>query len=123
MEKLSQISPDVVYQRHNVYMTSGLMAAKRLKIPVILEVNAPVFYEGELYLNFIFKRNEIKAFKLADMIIVVSDNVKHILMEVGIMEDKIHVMTNAVDAETFNPKVRGDHVRDKYGLNNKIVVY
>lgn len=35
--------------------------------------------------------------------------------------DRVVVIPNGVDTERFNPSVKGDRIREKYGLNGKIV--
>ncbi|MCP3676453.1 MAG: glycosyltransferase family 4 protein, partial [Deltaproteobacteria bacterium] len=122
--RLASYRPDALYQRHNVFMTSAMRAARKLRIPVILEVNAPVFYESEndFYLRFLHKRSEIAAFRMADVIIVVSERVKDILTDVGIGGKKIHVIPNAVDAEEFSPAINGGAIRERHNLQKKVVV-
>ena len=46
-DRLASCRPDALYQRHNVFLTPAIKAARSLNIPVVLEVNVPVFYEAD----------------------------------------------------------------------------
>jgi hypothetical protein len=37
--------PDVIYERYNLYLPSGLWLKRRYKLPMLLEVNAPLYDE------------------------------------------------------------------------------
>ena len=37
--------PDMIYERYNLFFPSGIWAKKRFKVPLVLEVNAPLYEE------------------------------------------------------------------------------
>jgi hypothetical protein len=37
--------PDVIYERYNLYLLAGVLLKRRLGIPLLLEVNAPLVFE------------------------------------------------------------------------------
>ncbi len=41
--------PDVIYQRSNLYLLSGIVAARCSRLPIIEEVNSPLFIERSLH--------------------------------------------------------------------------
>jgi glycosyltransferase involved in cell wall biosynthesis len=56
---------------------------------------------------------EIRAFKRSRLIVAVSKKVKQELIEIGVPEDRIHVILNGVDLQEFQP---GQVNRDKWDL-------
>lgn len=50
---------------------------------------------------------ERQAFKQANVIVAVSEKVKHELIDIGVPEGQIQVILNGVDLEEFSPGVRG----------------
>jgi glycosyltransferase involved in cell wall biosynthesis len=121
--------PDVIYDRYNSYSTAALRAARRLGVPLLLEVNAPVAYEREMYehlrLKFpaLARRYERRIFEGADRIFVVSTPLKrHLVETIGIDESKIVVLPNGVDPDRFSPSIDGTAVRQRYRLDDRLVI-
>jgi glycosyltransferase involved in cell wall biosynthesis len=44
-----QFKPEFIYERYNLYQPAGIWVSKLFKIPLILEVNAPLAYERKTY--------------------------------------------------------------------------
>lgn len=118
--------PDILHERYSLFNYSGVKFAKKTRIPIVLEVNAPLIYErntyGKLRFYHIAKRIEKKIFHGANAIVVVSAILKKYIMEIGVPEDKVHVVPNGVDISKFNPKINGDEIRKRYKLDKKIIV-
>lgn len=45
MAAAKEFKPDVIYERYNLFLLAGLMAKKRLGVPLLLEVNSPLVLE------------------------------------------------------------------------------
>ena len=118
-------SADFIYERYIPYHRSGIRLKQRLKVPLVLEVNAPL---SELNVHYgrrkrIFaQRIENAVFSAADAIVVVSDVLKQSLSQSGIDASKIHVIHNAADCDRFYPEIDGRPVREKYGIADQIVI-
>ncbi|MBK1668950.1 hypothetical protein CKO28_13005 [Rhodovibrio sodomensis] len=101
---LRKFRPDVIYERHNLFLLSGAWARKRLGIPLILEVNAPLAVEraayGRLALRRLARRMEADVWRRADAVLPVSDALADHLRGAGVPEDRIHVVPNAVPRPT-----------------------
>ena len=97
-------------------------AAKRLGVPLCLEVNAPLAYErnGEQDERLVFRgtaaRLESWIPTHADHTVVVSTPLKQYLESVGVPKDKCIVMPNGVDPERFRPKAKNDELQRKVGI-------
>ncbi|MCP4899286.1 MAG: glycosyltransferase family 4 protein [bacterium] len=97
---------DFIYERYAFGNAAGVFAARRLGIPLVLEVNSPLCQElGEtrgVYLPAVAKRIERFVFRSADLIIVVSQELAKVLVESGVDRDRLLVMPNGVFLEDFN---------------------
>ncbi|MBN1351290.1 glycosyltransferase family 4 protein [candidate division KSB1 bacterium] len=121
----ASFAPDLIYERYEVFHRSGIRLKKKLNIPLIMEVNAPLTERDAYYgkrKRTIAKRFEKHVLKAADAIVVVSDYIKTYLVDSGIPAAKICIIPNGVDAEHFNPAISGSWVREKYQLQDKLVL-
>ncbi|MDI6794175.1 MAG: glycosyltransferase family 4 protein, partial [bacterium] len=119
--------PNFIYERYSLYNFSGILAARSLGIPLILEVNAPIAYEKKEYERLVFSRLarylEKSISSRADKTIVVSGALRDHLLQTGVTSDKIVVLPNGVNLEEFDSSsCNGEAVRRKYGLDGKIVL-
>jgi glycosyltransferase involved in cell wall biosynthesis len=124
---LEQKKYGLIYERYAIFNWSGIKAAKRYHIPIILEVNytsfTPLYRKRNGLLKPLAHRWDRKIFAAADGIMVVSTYLKDQLRELGIAENKIIVCPNAADPERFNPEaIKGERVRAKLGLSGKQVI-
>ncbi len=99
---------------------------------IILEYNSSACWVMEnwvkkrkgIYMNFLKSfvcKNENKVIHSADLIVVVSNVLKEILIRKGVNKNKILVNPNGVDVNKFSPAISGDIVRKRYNIENKIV--
>ena len=72
-----EFRPDVIYERYNLYLLSGLMLKRRLRLPLLLEVNAPLVDErmrfGGLGLPWLGRWAERKVWQGADVVLPVTE--------------------------------------------------
>lgn len=121
--------PDFIYDRYMIFNASCILAGKLFKIPVMLEVNAPLALERseevdeKLYLKklafFLEKWICSHSFKT----IVVSTPLKNYLESIGVPSKKIVVLPNGVDPEKFKPSPHKDAaLLKKYGFSDDDVI-
>ncbi|MER3515305.1 MAG: glycosyltransferase family 1 protein, partial [Chloroflexota bacterium] len=58
----------------------------------------------------------------ANAISVVSQALRDYVIGQGAPPERVHVLPNGVDPQRFHPAVRGGAVRDRLGLNDRIVI-
>jgi len=135
------LKPDAIYQRYNGFSFCGAYIAKMKNIPFVLEFNSSDVWKiknwknNDTLLKRIFKTIYYKIFKLpivstiekynlnsAAHIVVVSDALKNILLKFGVDENKIIINPNGIDERKYNPQIKCDDVKQKYNLENKIVI-
>lgn len=127
MEKLlGQKKYDLIYERYAIFSWAGVKAAKKYRIPLILEVNytsfTPLYRKRTAILKPLAHWLDKKIFAAANGIVVVSTALKEHLIGLGVLPEKIIVCTNAADPEKFNPAISGQEIRDKFNLNGKKVL-
>ncbi len=114
--------PDLVYERYSPFAAAGTLTCRRLGVPHILEVNAPLAWEGARYrrqaLGEAAEAIERVTFERAATIVAVSEELKAMLVAAGVAAAKIVVLPNGVDGELFRPD--GPAYRD--GLDGQVVV-
>ena len=135
------LKADAIYQRYNGFSFCGAYIAKKKNMPFVLEFNSSDVWKiknwknNDTFLKRIFKTIYYKIFKLpivstiekynlnsAAHIVVVSDALKNILLKFGVDENKIIVNPNGIDESKYNPQIKCDDVKQKYNLENKIVI-
>ena len=111
---LRELRPDVLLVRDHLMTASCVTVARRLDLPLVLELNSPAD-EGRLYLkeylHFSRLARWIEGYKLrrADAVTVVSSTLARLLVDTyGVPEDRIAVVPNGADLERFHPGVRPD---------------
>jgi glycosyltransferase involved in cell wall biosynthesis len=118
--------PDLIYERYALNTFCGIWASRYFRIPLVLEVNAPLYYEqvklGKLTFKAVTKFLERWVCSNATATITVSSSMKEILVQEGVLGKQITVMPNGIDPALFNPEISGQAVRNRYHLGAKIVI-
>lgn len=118
--------PDLIYERYSLNTVCGIWASRRYGIPLILEVNAPLYYEelrlGRLRFKAIARWTERWICSNSTRTIAVSGVMKSILVDEGVPADKIVVMPNGIDPAECDRRTPGAAVRSRYGWDDAVVV-
>ena len=69
-----------------------------------------------------FEKEEMKCYRSASNIVVVTDSFKKKLTQRGINETKIHVVKNGVDLSLFMPMAKDREIIDRLNLHGKCVI-
>ncbi|CAN2048983.1 Glycosyltransferase WbuB [Candidatus Magnetomoraceae bacterium gMMP-1] len=127
---IKEFCPDIVYERYATHCFSCALACKQAGIPHLLEINSPLSYEqiefqGEkrLLSNFFVKKTESWICSNSTVTLAVSSPLKKYLIEnLGVPEKKVVVLPNGVDLNLFVNYLKKYNIREKYNLQNKIVI-
>ena len=102
---IARIRPTVVYERYQLFFPSGVLAAKLFKVPLILEVNAPLFDErsryGGLALKGLAKWTERFVWRNANAVLPVTRVLAEHIIREGVQPDRVEVIPNGVDPARF----------------------
>jgi len=95
---------DFIYERYAFGNAAGVMAAHRLQLPLILEVNSPMVMELSKTRGLSFPRTaerlENWIFGRADRICVVTEALGEILVGLGVSRERLIVTQNGVPASS-----------------------
>ena len=107
-QRLAVRRPDFVYERYSPFSAAGGWTCRRRRVPHILEVNAPLAWEGARHRGQALPEAagmlERAAFEATSRIIAVSDELREQLVEGGVERSRIQVVPNGVEAEVFTPE-------------------
>ena len=100
---------DFIYERYSLWSSAGCRAGTKLKLPTIVEVNAPLVEEQstyrELALHAKARDNEAEVFRSATALASVSKQMSDYLLKHGASIDRVHTIGNAVNTALFTPTV------------------
>jgi len=125
LEHTLPTSVDAIYERYEGTSCLGWHLAQKLNVPFILEINAPFWQDEKYYGRYRSRFAELidqKILQQAWAIVVVTATIKKYLIEMGIDRDKIHVVPNGVNAETFMPNSNPSELREQLKLTDQIVI-
>lgn len=102
---------DFVYERYSLWSYSGMEYARKMGIPGILEVNAPLILEQDKHRGLV-DREQAEAiakrvFQAATTIIAVSREIKDYVSQYVTDTDKIQIIPNGVNPQRFTGNVSG----------------
>lgn len=117
---LSRSRPDVIYERYNLFLPSGIWAGRLFGVPLILEVNAPLFAERTrhdgLALKGLARWSERYVWRNADAVLPVTRVLADMICAEGVENERVSVIHNGVSAaliEQFSRLVETGPVGDR----------
>jgi glycosyltransferase involved in cell wall biosynthesis len=119
----------MIWERHDLFEGPGRRLADKLKVPLVISVEAAVVWEAHkwgvnrpVWGKLLEKYVEARSLKQADLVSCVSEEVKHKVVSMGVPESRVIVSPNRVDSSVFNPQVDGTLVKEKYNLQGRRVI-
>ncbi len=123
---IRRFRPDVIYERYNLYFPSGVWARRRLGVPLMLEVNAPLFEErskfGGLALPALARRTEQYAWRGADVVLPVTEVLARRVAAAGVPRGRIRVIPNGINEEAFANLPSPQQAKRALGLEGRFVL-
>jgi glycosyltransferase involved in cell wall biosynthesis len=121
---LGEFGPDFIYERYSLFGTAGLELAASLRVPLILEVNAPLVEEQAqqrgLSLPVTARRAQRLVVGGADHVVVVSPWLRSYVVGEGAAPTRVTVIPNAADPDLFAPR-SGAALRRRLGWEGMFV--
>lgn len=113
--------PDFLYERYNLYMPAGVWIKRRFKLPMLLEVNAPIFEERRKYnglaIPWLARLIERYTWAGADIVLPVTHVLANYVKNSGVDEDRITVIPNGIDLEKFENILPTAEAKRRLGLD------
>ncbi len=104
-QALDRERPDFLYERYAFGNAAGVIAARRAKVPLVLEVNSPLVAELSRTRGLTFARTAVKMERFilteATRVCVVTAVLGEMLAELGVERRRIFVTPNGVHLEQF----------------------
>jgi len=101
----ARFGPDFIYERYAFGNAAGAMAAARLRVPFVLEVNAPMVDEllrtRGLSFPGLARKLEARVFRAADRVCVVTGVLGDMLVDQGVERERLLVTPNGVHLERY----------------------
>ena len=114
--------PDFIYERASLYGTAGVLVARALNVPHLVELNAPLAVEQASYrrtgLGELAAQAERWMLTRADGVLAVSAPLRDHVLSLGVEPARVHVYSNGVDPTLFQPGAREAAVRARFGLDD-----
>src|SRR5581483_10824566 len=117
--------PDFLYQRANLHMLSGVLAARLLRIPLLVEVNAPLAEERGKFAGLAWPKlaawSETALWRGADMVLPVTEVLAAYPARAGVKPSALQVIANGIDPARFRPRDR-EAAKRVLGLSGRTVL-
>ena len=123
--QVAEFRPDFIYQRYSLDDMSGIFLRRRKGVPLILEFNGSEtwiqrHWGTPLRFQNIAERIEHANLRFADLVVVVSDEIKKRVCALGIPEQRVFAYPNCIDSTLFDPGRFDAHelqeVRRRFGI-------
>jgi glycosyltransferase involved in cell wall biosynthesis len=118
--------PDCIYERYNLFLPAGIWAARRYKLPLLLEVNAPILEERSRYdgltLTGLARWSQAYAWREADMVLPVTQVLGDIVKSYGVDPKRIVVIPNGINGERFERAPDVEAAKRALGLDGRLVL-
>jgi glycosyltransferase involved in cell wall biosynthesis len=107
-ETITRYRPDLVFEVYSPYGVAGVLIARRMGVRHLLNVHAPLAWEGAQYRNQALQEAaeslERLTLQFAPLIVANSKETREELIRIGAAPDRSHVVPNGVDEEMFAPE-------------------
>jgi glycosyltransferase involved in cell wall biosynthesis len=118
--------PDAIYERYNLFALAGPALRRLYRLPLLLEINAPICEEraaeeGLGMLRFAAWAQRA-AWRAADHALPVTDVLAGYVRRAGVPESRISIIPNGIDAEKFADLPEREEAKRRLGLGGKLVL-
>jgi len=118
--------PDCIYERYNLFLFAGIWAKRLYHIPLLLEINSPVFEERQHYDGIALKKiarwAQSWVWNAADQVLPVTGVMADIVASYGVPRDRISIIHNGINTRGFHKLQATASIRAALGLTNRLVL-
>lgn len=118
-----------IWEQHDLFPGNAKRYADKYRIPLVKYVHAPVVWESEKWgvkrygWGKILERMEGRSLKRADIVLVVSEEVKKKVLDMGVSENKLIISPMGVTPELFAASTRESKaLKEHYRISESIVL-
>ena len=121
--------PEFVWQRHEAFHDAGLRVAQKMQAPFVASVHALKVRESRSWgvrrpgwAGLVERVGERSVLWRADLIACVTDEIAEQVAKLVGRDDRVTVLPNGVDTDTFRPGPADPQLRDELGLRDRFVI-
>jgi glycosyltransferase involved in cell wall biosynthesis len=118
--------PDCLYERYNLFLPAGIWIKRKYRLPMLLEVNAPLFEERALYdglaLTKLARWSQAYTWRGADYVLPVTGVMADIVASYGVAAERMVVIANGINAARFDNAPEPHAAKAALGLQDKLVL-
>ena len=118
--------PDCLYERYNLFLPAGVWLKRRYGLPMLLEVNAPLYQERARYdgisLKHLAQWSQRFAWRGADYVLPVTRVLGDMVAAADVPETRIRVIPNGIDPGRFSDAPDTETAKRMLGLQDKLVL-
>lgn len=120
--------PDCLYERYSLFLPSGVWIKKAFGLPMLLEVNGPLYeerqqHEGGIALRRLALWTQRYAWRGADFVLPVTSVLADMVVAAGVPRERVTVIPNGIDPERFgNNSLSTSAAKAKLGLGDRLVL-
>ena len=118
--------PDVIYERYNLFFVAGVWVSRQLDIPLILEVNAPLFEEraryGGISLSRLARWSQQYVWRNADAVLPVTSVLAATVVAAGADCGSISVIHNGVVLDRYDDLPDRPEAKKRFGLEGGVTL-
>jgi glycosyltransferase involved in cell wall biosynthesis len=121
-----QHQPDCLYERYNLFLPAGVWLARKYRLPMLLEINAPILEERTRYDGLSLARlarwSQAYAWRNADVVLPVTRVLGDIVEAYGVDPQRIVVIPNGINQEQFAGAPDVQAAKRALGLEDSLVL-
>lgn len=118
--------PDVLYERYNLFLPAGIWLARKYKLPMLLEINAPILEERTKYdglsLTRLARWSQSYAWRKADLVLPVTQVLGDMVQAYGVPAERIVVIPNGINDDRFDGNADVPAAKRALGLEGQLVL-
>lgn len=118
--------PDFIYERYNLFLLAGVWAKRRYRLPLVLEVNAPMAVEraeyGGLSWPALARWAEHHVWRHADLVLPVTQVLADQIAAAGVPAQRILVVPNGINERHYAHLPNTEAAKAGLGLSGRLVV-
>ncbi|MBI5430593.1 MAG: glycosyltransferase family 4 protein [Nitrosomonadales bacterium] len=118
--------PDCLYERYNLFMPAGIWIKRRFGLPMLLEINSPLYQERAQYDGIALKRfarwTEQYTWRGADCVLPVTRVLGDMVAAAGVPAERICVIPNGINLKRFGSAPETEAAKRALGLQGKMVL-
>ena len=118
--------PDCLYERYNLFLPCGIWIKRRYALPMLLEINSPLFeerarYDG-LFLKSLARWSERYVWRNADRALPVTKVLANMVIARGVAPERITVIPNGINGARFADAPNTAAAKRALGLEHHLVL-